>query len=257
MEPGTSTRSGNIGELAVDVGNLTIDENKMIINEPEESNLKADLIAQAHNGSGKTTCFTLGMLSRVDPKLKAPQALCICPTRELAIQNLEVLRKMGKYTVITLECAVPTDHIPMHQRPPIMAQVVFGTLGTIKSWMLAKKLGASFLKILVFDEADHMLAEVLLFSATFNGIVKNFISMIVSSDRNQLFVKKKELSLESVKQYKVNVPDELSKNWESKAIWLLGSFVQLIMLGYRRNDNVKIENHLGMKVAEVPDWRSE
>lgn len=44
------------------------------------------LIAQAHNGSGKTTCFMLGMLSRVDPKLGAPQALCICPTRELAIQ---------------------------------------------------------------------------------------------------------------------------------------------------------------------------
>lgn len=45
-----------------------------------------NLIAQAHNGSGKTTCFVLGMLSRVDPKLGVPQALCICPTRELAIQ---------------------------------------------------------------------------------------------------------------------------------------------------------------------------
>ena len=45
-----------------------------------------DLIAQAHNGSGKTTCFGLGMLSRVDPRIKEPQALCICPTRELAMQ---------------------------------------------------------------------------------------------------------------------------------------------------------------------------
>jgi superfamily II DNA/RNA helicase len=45
-----------------------------------------DLIAQAHNGSGKTTCFVLGMLSRVDPKQQSPQALCICPTRELSIQ---------------------------------------------------------------------------------------------------------------------------------------------------------------------------
>ena len=45
-----------------------------------------DLIAQAHNGSSKTTCLMLGMLSRVDPNLKAPQALCVCPTRELAIQ---------------------------------------------------------------------------------------------------------------------------------------------------------------------------
>ncbi|GMP93363.1 hypothetical protein CsSME_00043232 [Camellia sinensis var. sinensis] len=53
----------------------------MILNPPYKH-----LIAQAHNGSGKTTCFVLGMLSRVDPKLTAPQALCICPTRELVIQ---------------------------------------------------------------------------------------------------------------------------------------------------------------------------
>ncbi|TYI87304.1 hypothetical protein E1A91_D04G126000v1 [Gossypium mustelinum] len=195
-----------------------------------------DLIAQAHNGSGKTTCFTLGMLSRVDPNLKAPQALCICPTRELAIQNLEVLRKMGKHTGITSECAIPMDssnYIPINKRAPIIAQVVIGTPGTIKKWMSAKKLGVSNVKILVFDEADHMLAEdgfkddslrimrdiekmsshcqVLLFSATFSDTVKNFVSKIVKRDHNQLFVKKEELSLESVKQYKVNVPDELSK----------------------------------------------
>ncbi|PWA93754.1 DEAD-box ATP-dependent RNA helicase 38 [Artemisia annua] len=51
------------------------------------SPLYKSLVAQAHNGSGKTTCFALGMLSRVDPKMAAPQAICICPTRELAIQN--------------------------------------------------------------------------------------------------------------------------------------------------------------------------
>ena len=47
-----------------------------------------DLTAPAAIGSGKTTCLVLGMLSRVDPNLKAPQALCICPTRELAMQVL-------------------------------------------------------------------------------------------------------------------------------------------------------------------------
>ncbi|XWS55921.1 hypothetical protein CRYUN_Cryun09bG0041600 [Craigia yunnanensis] len=291
-EPTASSTSEEKGVPELDVGNLTIDENKMInkfLNEPEDSNIKAvtsgdtpytsaftfeelnlspellkglyvemkfekpskiqavslpmilnppcmDLIAQAHNGSGKTTCFTLGMLSRVDPNIKAPQALCICPTRELAIQNLEVLRKMGKHTGITSECAIPmdsTNYIPINKRPPVAAQVVIGTPGTIKKWMSAKKLGVSYVKILVFDEADHMLAEdgfkddslrimrdierisshcqVLLFSATFNEIVKNFVSKIVKRDHNQLFVKKEELSLESVKQYKVNVPDELSK----------------------------------------------
>ncbi|KAG8374187.1 hypothetical protein BUALT_Bualt11G0105000 [Buddleja alternifolia] len=231
------------------------------------------LIAQAQNGSGKTTCFVLGMLSRVDPKLIAPQALCICPTRELAIQvcavicsssvpflltlnypsallftrengymlqNMEVLVKMGKFTGITSELAITADignYIPIQKRPPITAQVIIGTPGTISKWMIAKKLGMSQMKILVFDEADHMLAEggfrddsvkimkaivkcnsncqVLLFSATFDDAVKAFVAKIVKEifvgEYNQMFVKKEELSLESVKQYKVHCPDELSK----------------------------------------------
>ena len=50
----------------------------------------------------------------------------------------------------------------------------------------------------------------LLFSATFDENVKNFVSRVVK-DYNQLFVKKEELSLESVKQYKLICPDELTK----------------------------------------------
>ncbi|KHG26059.1 DEAD-box ATP-dependent RNA helicase 38 -like protein [Gossypium arboreum] len=207
----------------------------MILNPPY-----LDLIAQAHNGSGKTACFTLGMLSRIDPKLKAPQAFCICPTRELAIQNLEVLRKMGKYSGITSECAIRAGfgnefHKVKEQsiRPPITSQIVIGTPGTIIHRIRANKLSLSYLKILVLDEADHMLAEdgfkgdsvdimskircvnpqcqVLFFSATFNETVKEFAAKIVKGNHNQLFVKKEELSLQSVKQYKVNCPDELAK----------------------------------------------
>lgn len=80
-------------------------------------------------------------------------------------QNLEVLRKMGRYTGIKSEIAVPVgidsrDSLPISKRAPISAQVVIGTPGTIKKWMTAKKLGVTNVKILVFDEADHMLAEV-------------------------------------------------------------------------------------------------
>ncbi|XP_044455787.1 ATP-dependent RNA helicase FAL1 isoform X3 [Triticum aestivum] len=52
------------------------------------TSLYKNLVAQAHNGSGKTTCFVLGMLSRVDPSRRTPQAICICPTGELAQQVL-------------------------------------------------------------------------------------------------------------------------------------------------------------------------
>lgn len=75
--------------------------------------MTADTWLQAHNGSGKTTCFVLAMLSRVDPGMHAPQALCVCPTRELVVQNLEVLQKMGKHTAITaVSTAAPDFEIP-------------------------------------------------------------------------------------------------------------------------------------------------
>lgn len=71
--------------------------------------------------------------------------------------------KMGKFTGITSICAIPTDsahYVPIAKRAPITEQVVIGTPGTIKKWMSAKKLSTREMKILVFDEADHMLAEV-------------------------------------------------------------------------------------------------
>ncbi|KAJ8754001.1 hypothetical protein K2173_001899 [Erythroxylum novogranatense] len=191
----------------------------MILNPPYKN-----LVAQAHNGSGKTTCFVLGMLSRIDPQLKRTQALCICPTRELSIQNLEVLRKMGVYTQITTECAVPTDNTSGERskfRPPIFAQIVIGTPGTIKRLMSQRKLSVGDIKVLDGFQDDSLRimkdiersntkCQVLLFSATFDEAVKNFVSRTVK-DYNQLFVKKEELSLQSVKQYKVNCPDELTK----------------------------------------------
>jgi superfamily II DNA/RNA helicase len=65
--------------------------------------------AQAHNGSGKTTCFVLAMLSRVDPALAQPQALCVCPTRELVVQNLQVLERMGRHAGITATSTAAAD----------------------------------------------------------------------------------------------------------------------------------------------------
>lgn len=76
---------------------------------------------------------------------------------------MEVLRKMGKYTGISSECAVPIEsrnNDRSRSRPPISAQVVIGTPGTIKRLMSQKKLGVTDMKVLVFDEADHMLAKV-------------------------------------------------------------------------------------------------
>jgi ATP-dependent RNA helicase DDX19/DBP5 len=112
----------------------------MILSNPPRS-----LIAQAHNGSGKTTCFVLGMLSRVNPALRAPQALCMCPTRELVVQNVEVLRKMATHTGITCMTSAAEGSRTAVRATASLAekisdQVVISTPGTLKNWLQRKQL---------------------------------------------------------------------------------------------------------------------
>lgn len=182
-----------------------------------------NLIAQAHNGSGKTTCFTLGMLSRIDPNLKAPQGLMICPTRELVVQNVSVMERMGKYTGVTI-ASTADPKWDNTNRNKIVDQAVIGTPGKILRWMRERQLACNNMKILVFDEADHMMAtdghrvdstkilkhlsmnakswQVLLFSATFNEAVKSFATKVVPN-ANQIFIPATELSLDVIKQHRV------------------------------------------------------
>jgi len=66
----------------------------------------ANLIAQSQNGSGKTAAFVLGMLSRLDRSVKVPQALCLAPTRELAVQIAKVTADLGQFTDIKVGLGV-------------------------------------------------------------------------------------------------------------------------------------------------------
>uniref|UniRef100_A0A453MHA9 RNA helicase n=1 Tax=Aegilops tauschii subsp. strangulata TaxID=200361 RepID=A0A453MHA9_AEGTS len=141
----------------------------------------------------------------------------------------------SKFTGITCASAISPalkDYMPISKMAPVTDQVVIGTSGTLIKWITNKKLATRDIKILVFDEADHMLAEenfmsdskrimrdiqssagdcqLLLFSATFNEKVKDFITKVIKKG-NQIFVKKEDLTLDKVKQYKVRVPDEIAK----------------------------------------------
>ena len=53
-----------------------------------------DIIGQAQTGTGKTAAFGIPMIQRVEPSLRRLQAIVLCPTRELAIQAAEEIRKL-------------------------------------------------------------------------------------------------------------------------------------------------------------------
>lgn len=77
------------------------------------------MIAQSQSGTGKTAAFVLAMLSRVDTSKDYPQALCLSPTYELAIQTGEVAAKMAKYCDIRLRYAVRGEECKLRRTKDI------------------------------------------------------------------------------------------------------------------------------------------
>ncbi|MCX7157372.1 MAG: ATP-dependent RNA helicase DbpA [Rhodocyclales bacterium] len=118
-----------------------------------------DLIAQAKTGSGKTAAFALCLLAKLNPRRFAVQALVLCPTRELADQVTQEIRRLARgadnIKVLTL-CGGST------MRPQISslehgAHVVVGTPGRIMDHLQRGSLDLAALDTLVLDEADRML----------------------------------------------------------------------------------------------------
>jgi ATP-independent RNA helicase DbpA len=118
-----------------------------------------DLIAQAKTGSGKTAAFALPLLARLDARRFAVQALVLCPTRELAEQVSQEIRRLARaednVKVLTL-CGGAT------MRPQLAslahgAHVVVGTPGRILDHLGRESLVLDGLQTLVLDEADRML----------------------------------------------------------------------------------------------------
>jgi len=118
-----------------------------------------DLIAQAKTGSGKTAAFALALLTRLNPRRFAVQAMVLCPTRELADQVTQEIRRLARSAdnikILTL-CGGST------MRPQIAslehgAHIVVGTPGRIMDHMERGTLNLEALNTLVLDEADRML----------------------------------------------------------------------------------------------------
>lgn len=152
-----------------------------------------DVIAQAPTGSGKTAAFGLGLLHRLDIATVRTQALVLCPTRELADQVAQQLRKLAvglpNLKVLTLCGGMPLEP-QLRSLEAHDPQVVVGTPGRIQELLRKKALHLGGVRTLVLDEADRMLdmgfeepireitgrtpkdRQSLLFSATFTDAIR-------------------------------------------------------------------------------------
>ncbi|MBE9549331.1 MAG: ATP-dependent RNA helicase DbpA [Proteobacteria bacterium] len=118
-----------------------------------------DLIAQAKTGSGKTAAFGVPLLCALNPRDFVPQALILCPTRELATQVATEIRRLARYqqNIKVVSLTGGSSIGPQIGSLEHGAHIVVGTPGRLKDHLRKKTLDLSQVKTLVLDEADRML----------------------------------------------------------------------------------------------------
>lgn len=179
-----------------------------------------DVIGQAQTGTGKTAAFGIPLLQKIDPKNKKLQAIALCPTRELAIQVAEEIRRLGKYMhgVKVLPIYGGQDIVKQIRSLKDGTQIIIGTPGRVMDHMRRKTVKFDKVHTVIMDEADEMLnmgfledmetilsqlpeeRQTILFSATMPDAIAK-IARNFQKDPVTVKVVKKELTVPKVTQY--------------------------------------------------------
>jgi len=114
-----------------------------------------DVIAQAATGSGKTLAFGAGIIHACKHEERI-QALILVPTRELAEQDANSLKKFSKYNFLRTIVIYGGVGVGQQIRNLRQADVVVGTPGRLLDHISRGTIDLRFIKILVLDEADRM-----------------------------------------------------------------------------------------------------
>jgi ATP-dependent RNA helicase DeaD len=178
-----------------------------------------DVIGQAQTGTGKTAAFAIPIIDQVDPQLNKPQALILCPTRELAVQVEGEIFKLAKYKRgISSTVIYGGESIDRQIRSLKKGvQIVVGTPGRIMDHMDRGTLNLEKVDTIVLDEADEMLdmgfrddiekilksvpseRQTVFFSATMAKPILD-LTRKYQTDPEIIKVVKKELTVENISQ---------------------------------------------------------
>lgn len=179
-----------------------------------------DVIGQAQTGTGKTAAFGIPMLQRIDENDKSLQGIILCPTRELAIQAADELRKFSKYMHNVKMVPIYGGQDIGRQIKALKGgvQIIVGTPGRVMDHMRRHTIRIQNVKMVILDEADEMLDmgfredmetilgeienehQTALFSATMPQAILD-ITDKYQKDAKLIKVTKKELTIPLIKQY--------------------------------------------------------
>ena len=192
-----------------------------------------DVLAQAQTGTGKTASFGIPMIERIQDDCDGMQGLVLVPTRELARQVSDELKKLAKYKKFISIVPIYGGADMGKQLRDLKkgADIVVGTPGRVMDHMKRKTIVLDDLKFLTFDEADEMFdmgfrddmktiiektnpdRQTLFFSATFDNDIKEF-SRLYQVDPAKVIIEKKELTAEKIEQFYL----ELNRNMKTEIL---------------------------------------
>ena len=184
-----------------------------------------DVIGQAQTGTGKTASFGIPVLHKVAPGNKKTQVIILSPTRELAIQVADEVRRLGKYMHGIKVLPVYGGQEIGRQIKALKggAQIIIGTPGRVMDHLRRRTIRCEEVNTIVLDEADEMLnmgfrddietileyiptegRQTILFSATMPKPILD-ITKKYQHDAVTIKVVKKELTVPSIEQYYYDV----------------------------------------------------
>lgn len=196
-----------------------------------------DVIGQAQTGTGKTAAFGIAAIEKVDPKNLAVQAVILCPTRELAIQVSEELKKLSKYKrgieILPVYGGQPIDRQIRALKKGV--QIIIGTPGRVMDHMERRTLKLEGVKMMVLDEADEMLdmgfredielimkkipleRQTILFSATMSRAILDLTKRYQKKPQ-MIKLEHKEMTVPKVEQFYYEVKSQLKPEVLSRLI---------------------------------------
>lgn len=179
-----------------------------------------DVLGQAQTGTGKTAAFGIPAVHCTDPEVEGVQNIILCPTRELAIQAADEIRKYAKYIqgIKVLPIYGGQDITKQIRSLRNGVSIVVGTPGRVMDHMRRHTLKLDNVKMVILDEADEMLNmgfredmetileqmpsnhQTALFSATMPQAILD-ITKKFQNNAVKIQVARKELTIPLVKQY--------------------------------------------------------
>ncbi len=212
-----------------------------------------DVIGQAQTGTGKTAAFGIPTLEMLDPDNKKLQAVILCPTRELAIQVAEELRKLSKYMkkihVLPIYGGQPIERQIKSLKKGV--QIIIGTPGRVMDHMRRGTLKMNNVKIMILDEADEMLdmgfredietvledmpeeRQTLLFSATMSKAILN-LTKRYQNNPEFLKVIHQKMTVPEIQQIYFEVKEKMKLELLSRLIDIYNPQLSLVFCNTKR-----------------------